>query len=55
MQGKNIQSPKISNYDSFQLGWKKFALAMFGNKARSMSGFTKDLLGYPTREWLGGD
>lgn len=52
MQGSNCNPGKRERYDNFQKGWTKYAKNMFQGKARSMSGFTADLLGYPTREWI---
>lgn len=52
MQGKNLIKSKVHDYDKFQKGWIKFAPSMFGDKVKSMSGFTKELLGFPTKEWL---
>lgn len=52
MQGMNHDPNKRERYDNFQKGWLKFAKEMFKGRVRSMSGFTADLLGYPTREWL---
>ena len=52
MQGKNLLNEKTQAYDAFQQGWIKFAPKMFGEKVKSMSGFTMSLLGYPTEEWL---
>ena len=52
MQGKNLINEKTQAYDAFQQGWIKYAPGMFGDKVKSMSGFTMSLLGYPTEEWL---
>lgn len=52
MQGKNLINKRATAYDKFQKGWVKFAPLMFGDKIRSMSGWTKEFLGYPTKEWL---
>uniref|UniRef100_A0A6M3MAM2 Uncharacterized protein n=1 Tax=viral metagenome TaxID=1070528 RepID=A0A6M3MAM2_9ZZZZ len=52
MQGKNFINKKATDYDKFQKGWVKFAPQMFGDKVKSMSGFTRDLMGFPTKEWL---
>jgi hypothetical protein len=49
--GKN---DKDYDYANFQKGWT----AKFNeikHKARSMSGWTKDLLGAPTKEWIEND
>jgi hypothetical protein len=52
MQGSNLTAPKKAQYNCFQEGWLLFAKKMFEDKVRSMSGWTKDFLGYPTKEWL---
>jgi hypothetical protein len=55
MQGVNFvgaRTKKPTTYNRFQEGWKKFAPNMFGDKCRSMSGWTKDFLGSPSKEWL---
>jgi hypothetical protein len=39
---------------SFTEAWK-IALPRIAPHVRSMSGWTKDLLGYPSFEWLAGD
>ena len=52
MQGKNLINKRATDYDKFQKGWIKFAPQMFGDKVKSMSGFTRDLMGFPTKEWL---
>jgi len=52
MQGQNLINKRATAYDKFQKGWIKFAPSMFGNKIKSMSGWTKEFLGYPTKEWL---
>ena len=46
------QTGKKEPYDRFQSGWIKYAKPMFGDKVKSMSGWTRDFLGYPTPEWL---
>jgi len=51
MTGQN-PNKKSHYYDVFQQGWIKFAPSMFGNKVKSMSGWTKEFLGCPTEEWL---
>lgn len=51
MQGPN-QTGKKERYDNFFKGWEKYAISMFGNKVKSMSGKTMQLLGYPSKEWL---
>lgn len=38
-------------YQEFHPGWQAH-LARYIGKVRSMSGWTKDFLGYPTEEWL---
>lgn len=40
--------------DAYQVGWRE-ALPHIRGRARSMSGFTKALLGAPTPEWMEGD
>ena len=52
MQGQNLINKRVTDYDKFQKGWVKFAPSMFGDKVKSMSGFTRDLMGFPTKEWL---
>jgi len=39
------------NYITFQKGWEK-KKEIVKDKVRSMSGWTKDFLGAPTKEWL---
>lgn len=51
MSGPNILAPKKSAYDTFQKGWIKHVDKLEG-KVRSVSGWTKDFLGYPSKEWL---
>jgi hypothetical protein len=51
MSGKNLNAPSKSGYDVFQKGWEKHAF-MLEDRVRSMSGFTKELLGEPTKSWL---
>jgi hypothetical protein len=47
------QSPQKNNYADFRKGWEaKFD--MVREVVRSMSGWTKNLLGPPTEEWLNG-
>lgn len=55
MTGKNLINPKSNGYDVFQKGWQKYAPEMFGDKIKSMSGWTKQFLGEPTEEWLNND
>jgi hypothetical protein len=52
LQGKKLDSKSEIIYDKFQKGWEKFAKEMFGDSVRSMSGWTRDFLGFPTKEWL---
>jgi len=52
MQGQNLIKKRATGYDKFQKGWVKFAPQMFGDKVKSLSGFTRDLMGFPTKEWL---
>ena len=40
-------------YIQFQEGWRK-RFIIIKDKVRSMSGWTRDLLGAPTEEWLDG-
>ena len=50
LEGKNNNG---SPYDSFRVGWenkKKY----LNDRVRSMSGWTRELLGAPTQEWLMG-
>lgn len=54
LEGKNMIDPKASGYNAFQKGWQKYAPEMFEDKVRSMSGWTKEFLGAPTKEWLRG-
>lgn len=44
-------APEGNPYEAFRPGWesKKDELA---GKVKSMSGWTRELLGYPTKEWL---
>jgi hypothetical protein len=42
---------KNNNYANFQQGWKA-RLKEVGDNVRSMSGWTMELLGAPTKEWL---
>jgi hypothetical protein len=51
MAGPNLIKPKTNPYDAFQEGWIKHA-HLLQNKVRSMSGWTRDFLGYPEKEWL---
>lgn len=46
------QSKKSQCYDVFQQGWVKFAPSMFGDRVKSMSGWTREFLGCPTEDWL---
>jgi len=55
MQGLNQKIKRPTSYDRFQKGWVKFAPSMFGDKVRSMSGWTCEFLGAPTAEWLKGE
>jgi hypothetical protein len=48
LMGKN---DKQYDYANFRAGWTA-KLAMIKDKTRSMSGWTKELLGAPTKEWL---
>lgn len=52
MVGPNYDPSKKTRYDTFQKGWVAFATIMFGDKVKSVSGWTKDFLGYPTEEWI---
>ena len=53
LQGGDLHSPKKNKYEVFQKGWAKHAVKVFGvNKVRSMSGWTKEFLGEPTKEWF---
>jgi len=52
MQGLNNRMKRPTSYDKFQKGWVKFAPQMFGDKVRSMSGWTREFLGCSTEEWL---
>lgn len=38
-------------YANFQKGWQQY-LDLYVGKVRSLSGWTKDFLGYPTEAWL---
>lgn len=49
LTGKN---DKGSSYEVFRAGWTA-KLAEIKDKVRSMSGWTRELLGAPTEEWLG--
>ena len=44
MSGSNLINPKTSAYDGFQQGWIRYARQMFGDKVKSMSGWTKEFL-----------
>lgn len=44
-------NPKQSSYAMFRKGWTVHKNEVIG-KVKSMSGWTKELLGEPTREWL---
>ena len=46
----NVENKKKS-YTVFQKGWLYFKKDLIG-KVKSMSGWTKDLLGEPTKEWI---
>jgi hypothetical protein len=50
MTGTNI---KNSNYESFRPGWEE-KKKYLDDRVRSMSGWTRELLGAPTEEWLNG-
>jgi len=50
MEGDNKN--KITPYNTFQIGWAS-RLSEIKNYVRSMSGYTKEILGRPTKEWLG--
>lgn len=50
LQGKN---DKNQLYESFQRGWKKHSEKVTG-KVKSMSGWTAEFLGEPTKGWLNG-
>ncbi len=39
------------SYTQFQRGWMKHRVSL-GDKVRSMSGWTKEFLGEPTKEWV---
>lgn len=52
MQGANYDPKKKMRYDTFQAGWVEFGPVMFGNRVRSMNGWTQEFLGAPTEEWL---
>jgi len=45
------KSPEGNPYSNFRPGWLVNRGA-FGNKVRSMSGWTQELFGMPTMEWL---
>jgi len=58
MDGKKKHDPTAGQlidatcpYDSYRPGWYKVQ-AQIKDKVRSMSGWTAELLGKPTREWL---
>ena len=46
-----VRDGRTKNYQQFRDGWKAH-LDEYVGKVRSMSGWTKDFLGYPTEEWL---
>jgi hypothetical protein len=48
LDGKNATG---GSYETFREGWKAFAGELAG-RVRSMSGWTAELLGMPTEEWL---
>lgn len=50
LTGKNERG---ASYDSFREGWEK-KLGSIKEKTRSMSGWTREILGPPTDEWLAG-
>jgi hypothetical protein len=50
MTGKSV---KNDNYETFRAGWEQKKKFLNG-RVRSMSGWTKELLGAPTEEWLNG-
>ena len=53
LQGNNLHSSNKNKYEVFQKGWMKHAIKVFGvDKVRSMSGWTKQFLGDPTKEWI---
>lgn len=51
MTGPNSNAKK-KGYEIFQVGWQKYAPSMFNGKVRSMSGWTREFLGFPDEEWL---
>ena len=50
------QKSKYSNFDreGIHKSWKKINDLIFEDKVRSLSGWTRELLGEPTKEWLNG-
>ena len=48
LEGK---SSKGASCETFRAGWEK-KLSMIRNNVRSMSGWTRELLGTPTEDWL---
>ena len=48
MTGKNANG---GDYDTFQIGWRN-KQKFLNDRVRSMSGWTRELLGAPTDEWL---
>jgi hypothetical protein len=51
MSGKNLITPSTHDYDNFQQGWMRHVNKL-ESKVRSMSGWTKEFLGFPDEEWL---
>jgi hypothetical protein len=51
MSGPNLIRSTAQSYDSFQQGWLRHYEKLEG-KVRSMSGWSKELLGYPDERWL---
>jgi hypothetical protein len=49
LEGRNQEDTR--SYNHFQRGWEKRREEVI-NYTRSMSGWTKIFLGYPTKEWL---
>lgn len=50
LTGKN---DKGSDYESFRIGWQN-KQKYLDDRVRSLSGWTRELLGAPTKEWLEG-
>ena len=50
---REVRGKVWTQRDSFSPGLK-IAVPFMRGKVRSMSGYTKELLGYPTEEWLNG-